>query len=291
VIPGLIDIRPSPNIGPLPVGWYGVGYVVALAVLVWVTQRELARRGIAPHHVTGALVVTAILALIGGRLYHVIDDWDRYSADPLAVVLPPYAGLGLFGGVAGAIIGIVIYTRRNGIPIWRALDAVIPGTLFAQGIARWGNFFNQELYGPPTDAGWGIAIDCANRIEPYFCPGDPRLAPGVAGLPVETTGFHPLFFYESGLDIAGGFIALWLGRRFSDRLRDGDVASFWGIWYGAVRTILETFRQGYNWTLGGAIPTAQLIGIGLIVAGVLTIAWRHRRPRAAEPDAEIPVGA
>jgi phosphatidylglycerol:prolipoprotein diacylglycerol transferase len=277
VIPGLIDITPGPNIGPLPIGWYGVGYVVGLAVLVLVTQRELARRGIDPGHATGALLTTAVLALIGGRLYHVIDEWDLYSGNLPAIVLPPYSGLGLFGGVAGAIVGIVLYTRRKRIPVWRALDAVIPGTLFAQGIARWGNFFNQELYGPPTDAPWGITIDCEHRAgTPYDC----------VTYPADTTGFHPLFFYESALDIAGGFLALWIGRRFRARLRDGDVASFWGIWYGSVRTVLETFRTGYNWTIGGAIPTATLIGIGLIVVGVVTILWRHRGPRPAEPREE-----
>ncbi len=98
----------------------------------------------------------------------------------------------------GAFIGIVIYTLWQKINLRLALDAVIPGTLFAQGIARWGNYFNQELYGPPTDAPWGIAIDCLHRIAQYPC----------AQLPEATTGFHPLFFYESALNILGGLIAL-----------------------------------------------------------------------------------
>ena len=187
-----------------------------------------------------------------------------------------YKRQGLYGGVAGAALGIAIYTRRHGIPLWRALDVVIPGTLFAQGIARWGNFFNQELYGPPTSAPWGIAIECQNRVALYPCDR----------FPFETTGFHPLFFYESALTITGGLIALWLARRFAHRLRDGDIASFWGIWYGAVRTFLETFREGYNWTVGG-IPTAQLIGIGLIVVGIATIVWRHTRSSPIEPHESI----
>ncbi|HEV8053665.1 MAG TPA: prolipoprotein diacylglyceryl transferase [Candidatus Limnocylindrales bacterium] len=272
----MIRITPDPiaiSLGPLSVGWYGIGYVVAVAVLVLVTQREAARRGIDPQHVTGVLVLSAALAIIGARLYHVIDQFHLYSSNLAAIVLPPYSGLGLYGGVAGAALGIAIYTRRHGIPVWRALDVVIPGTLFAQGIARWGNFFNQELYGPPTSAPWGIAIECQNRVALYPCDR----------FPFETTGFHPLFFYESALTITGGLIALWLARRFAHRLRDGDIASFWGIWYGAVRTFLETFREGYNWTVGG-IPTAQLIGIGLIVVGIATIVWRHTRSSPIEPE-------
>jgi phosphatidylglycerol:prolipoprotein diacylglycerol transferase len=285
VIPGLIDLGQGPDIfdiGPIHIGWYGVGYVIGLAVLLFVTQREAVRRGIEAHHVTGAFFVTLVLAIAGGRLYHVIDQWGAcdtgqpcYSQHLLNIVLPPYSGLGLFGGVAGAALGILIYTRRRGIPGWRALDSVIPGALFAQGIARWGNFFNQELYGPPTDAPWGIAIDCQHRIAPYDC----------ATYPEASTGFHPLFFYESALDIAGGFLALWIGRRFAARLRDGDVASFWGIWYGSVRTVLElAFRGAYDWKLLGIFPTAAVVGIGLVAAGVLTIVWRHRRPRPAEPE-------
>lgn len=268
MIPGLIQITPDPtaiSLGPLNIGWYGLGYVLAVSVLVLVTQREAARLGIDPRHVAGVLILAAVFALVGARLYHVIDELPRYTANPLSIVLPPYSGLGLYGGILGAALAIVVYTRRQGIPVWRALDAVIPGTLFAQGIARWGNFFNQELYGPPTAAPWGIAIECEHRVPLYPCET----------FPVETTGFHPLFFYESALDIAGALIALWIARRFAARLREGDIASFWGIWYGGVRTVLETFREGYNWTLGG-IPTAQLIGIALIAVGVVTIIWRHR---------------
>ena len=94
-------------------------------------------------------------------------------------------------------------------------------------------------------------------------------------MPADTTGFHPLFFYESVLTITGGFVALVLSRRFGDRLRDGDLASFWMIWYGGVRLVLETFREGWNWTIAG-VPTAMLVGVVLIVVGVVTALWRHR---------------
>ena len=280
----LIDITPGPNVIPgVPIGWYGLGYVVALAVMLLVTQREVERRGIAGTHVWSALLLVGGLALIGGRLYHVIDQWGPlYSQNPLLAILPPYSGLGLYGGVAGAALGIIIYTRWKKLPLRLALDSVIPGTLFAQGIARWGNFFNQELYGPPTDAPWGIAIDCAHRVAQYPC----------SAFPLETTGFHPLFFYESALTIAGGFIALFISRRYLHRLQPGDLAAFWAIWYGAVRTFLETFREGWNWTLGG-IPTAQIVGIFLVVFGVAWIAWNHRpgSPRFDYPEPYRPPGS
>ena len=275
----LIDITPPSGIdlGPLTLGFYGVGYVLAVAVMILVSQMEARRKGLDPALVTNAIVVVAIFALVGARLYHVIDEWERYAAEPMAAILPPYSGLGLYGGIFGAAIGIWVYVRGKDIPIGRALDVVVPGTLFAQGIARWGNFFNQELYGPPTDLPWGITIDCVHRVAQYPCELYPQA----------TTGFHPLFFYESVLTITGGFVALFIARRFADRLLDGDLASFWMVWYGGVRLFLEAFRDGWNWTILG-VPVAMLIGVALIVAGLATAWWRHSRPPRAEVAPEPP---
>jgi phosphatidylglycerol:prolipoprotein diacylglycerol transferase len=279
---GLINLTPGSQVVPgLPIGWYGVAYVIGLAALLLVSQREAERRGFAPSHVWNAFLVVAAFALVGGRLYHVIDQWGPiYSHDLLRAILPPYSGLGLYGGVAGAVLGILVYTRWKGLPLRLALDVVIPGTLFAQGIARWGNFFNQELYGPPTDLPWGITIDCAHRVAAYACP------PGSLPTDVPLQGFHPLFFYESSLDILGGLIALYVSSRVLARLRPGDLAAFWGIWYGSVRGLLEFLREGWNWTVGG-IPTAQLIGIFLVLVGVAWLAYNHRP--GSEPYEYLPM--
>jgi phosphatidylglycerol---prolipoprotein diacylglyceryl transferase len=281
---GLITVFPDPILFEIPgtfirIGWYGVGYVVGVAVMIWVTQKEAKLSGIDPGHVLNALIVVAVCALVGARLYHVIDQWGAcapgepcYSQNLAAIVLPPYSGLALYGGIAGAIVGIIIYTRRHALPFWTALDICVPGTLFAQGIARWGNFFNQELYGPPTNAPWGITIGCDHRVPQYPC----------STYPEATTGFHPLFFYESALDITGGFVALYLSRRQFKRLRDGDLASFWFIWYGATRFVLESFRLDYDWKILGILPTAMGIGVVAVVFGVGTIIWRHSRPEEPE---------
>jgi phosphatidylglycerol:prolipoprotein diacylglycerol transferase len=268
---GLINITPGSQVIPgFFIGWYGVAYVIGLAVLLLVSQRQAERRGYSPNHVWNAFLIVALFALIGGRLYHVIDQWGPiYSHDPLKAILPPYAGLGLYGGVAGAILGILVYIRWQHLPFRLALDVVVPGTLFAQGIARWGNFFNQELYGPPTDLPWGITIDCAHRVSQYACPS------GSLPTDVPLQGFHPLFFYESSLDIIGGLIALYLASRLLACLRPGDLAAFWLIWYGTVRGLIEFFREGWNWTVGG-LPTAQIIGIAIVIIGVAWLAYNHR---------------
>lgn len=272
MLPALISATPPTaiQIGPLPIGFYGLGYVLGIAVMLWVSQSEARRRGFDPALVTGALIPVAICAIVGARLYHVIDQWLYYRDNLAAIVLPPYSGLGLYGGIAGAIVGIAIYARRHQVPLWRALDVVVPGTLFAQAIARWGNYFNQELYGPPTVLPWGITIDCDRRVAQYPCET----------YPAATTGFQPLFLYESLWNLAGGFVALWLSRRHLDRLRDGDLASFWMVWYGGGRLVLESLRQGWEWTVVG-IPTAMLIGAVLVIVGLTTTARRHSRPATA----------
>lgn len=273
----MIDVTPSPTafqLGPVAVAWYGIGYALAITGGTWVAQRAGARAGLDPRVAIDGLLYAVVFGLIGARLYHVIDQWQLYANDLARIVLPPYSGLGVYGGIAGGIFGIWLFTRRRGIPVVPWLDAAAPGMLVGQAIARWGNFFNQELYGGPTDLPWGIAIECKNRVAEYSCDS----------LPLATTGFHPLFFYESALDLLGAIVLLWLGRRYASRVRAGDLVAGWFIWYGAVRTLLEPFRSGYNWTLGG-IPTAMLIGVLAVVGGTALVAWNHRRPR---PSPEVP---
>jgi phosphatidylglycerol---prolipoprotein diacylglyceryl transferase len=277
---GLIDILPAStalHIGPISIDFYGIGYAIALAVGVWIASRQAILRRENPDHIGNGIIPVFVLGLIGARVYHLIDQWNTlYAQDPIKAILPPYTGLGIYGGIVGGIIGVVWYTRRHHLSFMRWADIAVPAVLVGQAIARWGNFFNQELYGPPTNLPWGIAIDCSRRVVEYSCSVYP---PG--------TGFQPLFFYESSLDLIGALVALWLSRRVADRLRDGDLFSFWFIWYGAVRSVLETFRLGYDWTFFG-VPTAILVGVAAMVMGALTIYWRHRGPgrSTAEKDRE-----
>jgi len=278
---GLIDIRPAStalHIGPISIDFYGIGYAIALAVGVWIASRQAILRRENPDHIGNGIIPVFVLGLIGARVYHLIDQWNTlYAQDPIKAILPPYTGLGIYGGIVGGIIGVLWYTRRHRLSFMRWADIAVPAVLVGQAIARWGNFFNQELYGPPTNLPWGIAIDCSKRVVEYSCSVYP---PG--------TGFQPLFFYESSLDLIGALVALWLSRRVADRLRDGDLFSFWFIWYGGVRSVLETFRLGYDWTFFG-IPTAILVGVAAMVMGALTIYWRHRGPgrSTAERDREL----
>jgi phosphatidylglycerol:prolipoprotein diacylglycerol transferase len=280
----VINITPSAvafAIGPVTVPWYGLGYVAALAVGSFIATREARRRGQDPDQVWNGILVVFILGIVGARLYHVIDQWGTlYAHDPIRIFLPPYSGLAIYGGIVGGLLGIAFHARRNHLRLWLWADIAVPALFFGQAIGRWGNFFNQELYGPPTSLPWGIAIQCQYRVAAYPC----------STFPFETTGFHPLFFYESVLSLLGGIIALWVGRRFAHRLREGDLVSFWLIWYGIVRSALEPLRDGYNWTFFG-VPVAIIIGVGAIGGGLLWAWLRHHGPAPGPepgPDEVVP---
>jgi phosphatidylglycerol---prolipoprotein diacylglyceryl transferase len=274
----MIDLTPSPvaiQIGPLPVYWYGLGYALGLALTYFVMTREARRRGHDADLIANGLIVVAVAALAGGRIYHVVDQWQNlYAADPLKVILPPYTGLGVYGGLITGTIAGAVYTVWKRVSFWTWADIVAPGLFAMQAVGRWGNFFNQELYGPPTNLPWAIAIGCDHRIPAYPC----------ATYPLATTGFHPLFLYESISGAIGLVVLLLLARRFAGRLRTGDLLGIFFIWYGVVRFGLETLRSD-NWTFYG-IPTAQLFSVLFIVAGLILIAWRQagRAPTLAEVD-------
>ncbi|MEX1168745.1 MAG: prolipoprotein diacylglyceryl transferase, partial [Chloroflexota bacterium] len=276
----MLDFIPDPiafQVGPLPVYWYGIGYAIGLAVAYQVLVRLARRAGEDPEVVGNGMIIVAIAALIGGRLYHVIDQWVLYQDDLFKIVLPPYTGLGVYGGIATGLLAVIVYSRMKGLPFWRWADIIAPALFAMQAVARWGNFFNQELYGPPTTLPWGIPIDCAHRIAAYACP------PGTDPAAVLAERFHPLFLYESLSGVLGAVVLIWLGFRLRSWMRPGDLALMFFAWYGVVRFGLEFLRQE-NWTFLG-IPTAQIVSLLFIVPSLAILVWRHR---PGHPDDDPP---
>jgi phosphatidylglycerol:prolipoprotein diacylglycerol transferase len=268
----MLNFTPDPiafTLGPLPVYWYGIGYAVGLAAAYLVMVRLARRAGEDADILGNGIIIVAVAALIGGRLYHVIDQWALYQDDPIKIILPPYSGLGVYGGIATGTIAAWLYARYKRVPFLRWADIVAPGLFVMQAIARWGNFFNQELYGTPTTLPWGIPIDCAHRVEAFLCP------PGSDPTATLDQRFHPLFLYESISGALGALFLIWLGYHVRDRLRPGDLLLVFFIWYGVVRFALETLRVD-NWTFFG-IPTAQIVSALFVIPALVILAWRHRR--------------
>jgi phosphatidylglycerol:prolipoprotein diacylglycerol transferase len=279
----MIDFTPNPvafAIGPLEVRWYGIAYVAMIAAGAWLAYSLAKRRGERTDILADGLILVAIAALVGGRAYHVIDQWAYYQDHLAQIVLPPYSGLGIYGGLATGLVAVVWYVRRHHVSFWRWADIIGPSVLLAQAIGRWGNFMNQELYGPPTNLPWGIAIQCQHRVPEYLCPVNGGTTPADAH-------FVPLFFYESMMSLIGVAVMLFLWSRFTSRGRlliAGDVGLLYFTWYGIERSLLETFRSGYNWTFFG-IPTAQVIGVAVAIGGIVAILVRHWWVRGHPEDA------
>jgi phosphatidylglycerol---prolipoprotein diacylglyceryl transferase len=265
------------EIGPLQVHWYGI--IIAGAVLAGGALGTRVARWLNedPDDGWSMLLLVIVFAVIGARLYHVIHLWEYYAANPVLIPQIWNGGLGIPGGVAGGALGIFIYTRARGLSTARWMDIFAPALLLGQAIGRLGNFVNQELFGPPiSECGngtfppclpWGIPIDGEHRA------GTPWV--DLTQFPPETTAFVPLFAYEAVLNLIGMAVLLLVIRRYAPRLFAGDAVLMYLMWYGAVRTLLETYRVG-NWTIIG-LPTAMWIGILAIVLSAAWLWYRHRR--------------
>jgi phosphatidylglycerol:prolipoprotein diacylglycerol transferase len=264
----MIDWTPSAiaiQLGPLPLYWYGIAYALGLASAYWVMVRQARRFGENPAIIGNGLIIVAIAALAGGRLYHVIDQWALYRDDLLKIFLPPYSGLGIFGGFVTGTIAVIFLVRYYRVSFWRWADIIAPGIFLMQAAGRLGNFFNQELYGPPTSLPWGIAIDCAHRVVEYPC----------TSFPLETTHFHPLFLYESLSGLLAAVVLVWLSSRPRPWLRVGDLGAILFIWLGGARFLLEFLRIN-NWRIG-EIPTAQIFGAAFVAVGIGILVLRRRQ--------------
>jgi phosphatidylglycerol:prolipoprotein diacylglycerol transferase len=256
-------------LGPLEVRWYGVLVVTGAIVAAFIASREAARKGEDPDRVWDILLWVLPAGLIGARLYHVISAWDLYRNDLLTIVTN-WRGLAIYGAVAGGLIALWVYCRVNKLRLARWMDIAAPGLILAQAIARWGNFFNQELYGLPTDLPWGLYIEPAYRY--------PDLA--------NFDKFHPLFLYESLWNLLVFAFLIWIARRGA-KLLDGDLICLYGIGYSTGRFFLEALRPE-AWNLNG-FRTAQIIALGVIAicAGVMIARRMMRRNSAsAGSDAE-----
>ncbi|TFG45803.1 MAG: prolipoprotein diacylglyceryl transferase [Dehalococcoidia bacterium] len=245
------------ELGPLTIHLYGIMLALAALAGVTIAYFETKRRGLDPDHLFNMALIVLPLGIVGARAYHVIDQWAFYSQNPGQIISGD--GLGIFGALIGGAVGILIYTvwrRLNPLP-W--MDSAVPGVILAQSIGRWGNYFNQELYGYPTDLPWGIFIDPVNRL-----PGFDQF-----------THFHPMFLYESLWNLSGFAFLMIIGRKWHDKLKNGDILLLYLIYYGVGRFILEGFKIDV-WTVGG-IPTARWITGAAVIIGIGLLWYRHRR--------------
>ncbi len=224
---------PSPSsgiwyLGPFPLRGYALAIILGIVAAIWIGERRWVARGGRPGEVQDIAIWAVPFGLVGGRLYHVLTDHDLYfgaGQHPIEALYVWRGGLGIWGAIALGALGAVIGAKRKGIKLLPVLDAMAPGVLVAQALGRWGNWFNQELFGKPTDLPWGLSVSDDVAVQAGYPPG---------------TTFHPTFLYESLWCLAAFGILIWADRRF--RLGHGRVVALYIMIYTVGRAWIEMLR-------------------------------------------------
>jgi prolipoprotein diacylglyceryl transferase len=271
---------PSPpfssfDLGPLHIQMYAICILVGIVLAVLITNARLTRRGGEPWVTIDFALWAVPLGIIVARLWHVITHLDDYFGEgkntwnPLehgAVWNVWDGGIAIFGALVGGALGIYIASRISGIRFLSFADALVPGLLVAQAFGRLGNWFNQELFGVPTDVPWGLLIASDNPAYPV-------------GLP-EGTLFHPMFLYELLWNLLG--VAVILGLEHWKKLRWGKVLALYLIWYGLGRFVFEAFRLDPSEVILGLRVNAWAAVAAFILGVVLYIVQSRRHPGVEE---------
>jgi prolipoprotein diacylglyceryl transferase len=216
-------------------------------------------KGGTADHISTIAIWAVPAGLLGSRLYHVVTDWKRFRGRWEDVPAVWQGGLGIPGGLAaGVIVGLLI-ARRQGISMPRVLDAIVPTLPIAQAIGRWGNWFNQELYGRPTDLPWGLSIDVGHRPA--------------AHLTAET--FHPTFLYEGLWNLTLAAVLVRVDRR--GVLKPGRLIGLWVCGYGLGRLWVESLRIDHASLLAGVRVNIWVSLVAVVVGGAVAVAGRNYR--------------
>lgn len=251
-------------IGPVPIRAYALCIIAGIVVAVWLTQRRWEARGDRRDDVIDIATWAVPFGIVGGRLYHVITDPELYFAPGRQPVRALYiwdGGLGIWGAVALGALGAWIGCRRRGIALPDFADALAPGLVLAQAIGRWGNWFNQELYGAPSTLPWALEIDPAHRP-----PDTPLIAT-----------YQPTFLYESLWDIGVAVLLIWAGKRWV--LDNGRLFALYVAAYTVGRAWIEALRIDHaNHFLG--LRLNDWTSVAVLLAAVGFLAFRGRRAAA-----------
>lgn len=247
-------------------GFYGILIVTGAVLGARLATREAKWRGHNPEIVWDLLIYLMIGGIIGARLWHILTPSPStgitpawYFTHPLDAIAVWKGGLGIPGAVIGGAIVLYFYSRKMGLVFSEWADIIAPCLALGQAVGRWGNYFNQELYGAPTNLPWKIFIEPAHRLTGYM----------------NVEYYHPLFLYESIWNFANMLFLLWISRRLVDRLKSGDIFLVYLITYPVGRFLLDFLRLDASMVGGLNINQTVMAVVALCSAGTLYL--RHRK--------------
>lgn len=244
---------PSPGfskfqIGPVTIRMYAVCILIGVCCAVWILTRRWKRAGGTFDQVLDLTLVTVPCGLVGARLYHCLSTPAMYfppTGNPTSILKVWEGGMAIFGGIIGGALAAFLWCRHKRCPFALLLDCLAPGLLVAQAIGRLGNWFNQELYGKPTTLPWGLKLN-----EKSDAIGHSEICYQGTACPSGTL-FHPTFLYEMIWNLIGAVLIVWIGNIYAKRLRAGQLAALYMVWYGCGRSWIEEIRINYSTVILG----------------------------------------
>jgi len=258
------------QLGPFSLRWYGLLIAVAVLLGLMLSTRLGRLRGIEPAQIADLLPILVLAAVIGARLYYVSFEWRQYQLNWLDALAIWRGGIAIHGALIGGSLAVILYARWRRIAFWNLLDVLVPSVALGQAIGRWGNFFNSEAFGLPTDLPWKLTIPLVNRPAEFL----------------NQSGFHPTFLYESLWNLGVVLLLLVLFRRGIQgklRLPAGALSCVYLVSYSSGRLWIEALRIDPLCLVGtppfceGGLRMAQLVSLLLIALGSAGLYWLYGR--------------
>lgn len=256
------------KIGPLTLSYYGMLIMAGVVGATLLSYYQAKRKGLDATIIFDSLTWIVVGGIIGARIWHILTPPASmveqgittyyYLTHPLDAIAIWRGGVGIPGAVAGGALAFYLYARKRKISFGLWADIFAPGLALGQAVGRWGNFINQEVYGSPSNLPWAITIDPEHRLPEFM----------------DVATYHPLFLYESLFNLANMGFLLWLSKRFSDKLKNGDVFLSYLVTYPVYRFFMEYLRLDNSYVGGINANQTMMIVISLLAGGFLV--WRHR---------------
>lgn len=247
------------KIGPFSLKYYSFFIFLGMLVACFLIFREAKRKKINEDLLTNIIFYGIIIGILGARSYYVLFNLDYYLKNPIEIFMIWHGGLAIHGGLIAGLIFLIIYSKKHNLNIFKLLDIIVVGVIIAQSIGRWGNFFNQEAYGPVTSLSNLKSMHLPNFI--------------IKGMYIDGSYHEPTFFYESVISLLG-FIVLILIRKLKN-LKVGTLTGTYLIWYGIERFIIESLRT--DSLMLGNIKVAQLVSLIFIIFGIIVTIFSFKK--------------
>lgn len=244
----------------LQIYWYAIIIVSAIAIALWLSNREALRVGLKEDDMTNFILWALPIAIIGARLYYILFDLGPYLADPIQIFNTRSGGLAIYGGLIAAVIVLIVYTRHNFIDPWLFLDVVSPSVMLAQAMGRWGNFTNHEAFGGETTRQFLESIHLPQFI--------------INNMYIDGAFRQPTFFYESMWSLLGFILILIIRKKLT--VKRGELFLGYVTWYSFGRFFIEGMRTDSLYFFGG-LRVSQVLSLVLFIGGIVLIFYRRKK--------------